>query len=134
MATIVATEDQNRKVGCSVKVMRSFDYCHFEVCLSTDQIDSPGDADLMRKEAARLVDKAVRQYQIAKSTNWQKVNRLDQRQKLSEEVATILTIADSDRTPEQKAKVKLLEDHLYWERNDFYDYQDDWDDYDNGEY
>ncbi len=49
----------------SVKVMRSYDYCHFEVALST-QCSTMGGIDDLRKDAARLVDKAVAQYITAK--------------------------------------------------------------------
>jgi hypothetical protein len=46
----------------SVKVMRSYDYCHFEVCLSLDKEMTLGEINNMRKDAARLADEAVRQY------------------------------------------------------------------------
>ena len=59
----------------SVKVMRSYDYCHFEIVLGRDQTDkinayeiTENDVDGMRKEAARLVDKAVEQYKIKKNS------------------------------------------------------------------
>lgn len=50
----------------SVKVMRSHDYCHFEVSLTSSEANKPEEVDALRKVAARLTDKAVRQYQIAK--------------------------------------------------------------------
>ena len=54
--------------GASVKVMRSYDFCHFEVSLSSvnDGEISSVEVDELRKEAARLADKAVEQYKIAK--------------------------------------------------------------------
>jgi hypothetical protein len=53
----------------SVKVMRSHDYCHFEVALSAtidDGLERPVQVDELRKTAARLADKAVEQYKVAK--------------------------------------------------------------------
>jgi hypothetical protein len=50
----------------SVRVMRSFDYCHFEVTLSSTEPRTLAGVDAMRKEAARLVDKAVVQFQRRK--------------------------------------------------------------------
>lgn len=54
-----------------VKVMRSYDYCHFEITLSgslggTPELERFKAIDEMRKEAARLADKAVEQYKVAK--------------------------------------------------------------------
>ena len=121
------SEKQDPVIGCSVKVMRSYDYCHFEVCLSSDRTESSDDVDQLRKQAARLVDKAVRQYQIAKEMNWEAVNGSHRREKLRQEVQWFPP--ESDRTPEMKAKAKLLENADYWEDREerFYDYEDDWD-------
>ena len=49
----------------SVKVMRSFDYCHFEICLTMNEegaFYSTEAVDNLRKEAMRLADKTVEQY------------------------------------------------------------------------
>jgi hypothetical protein len=46
----------------SVKVMRSHDYCHFEVVLTSSEANTPQLVDELRKTAARLADKAVEQY------------------------------------------------------------------------
>ena len=113
----------------SVKVMRSHDYCHFEVVLGinkdTHEAISPYDVDLMRKEAARLADKAVEQYKVAKQ-NAQRI--LD----ASYGYARVKALADdarlipeSERTSEQMAHIKALQDYIHHQK---YDYQDDWDD------
>ena len=49
-----------------VKVMLSYDYNHFEVCLSVDENATLKEINERRKEAQRLCDEAVRQYKIAK--------------------------------------------------------------------
>lgn len=51
----------------SVKVMRSYDYCHFEIALSSDQEMTLDQVNELRKCAAILVDESVRQYKIAKT-------------------------------------------------------------------
>lgn len=50
--------------------MRSYDYCHFEITMgynaeAMEVISASSFVDDMRKEAMRLVDKAVEQYKIA---------------------------------------------------------------------
>lgn len=101
----------------SVKVMRSYDYCHFEVCLGADDMTLE-EVDEMRKNAQRLADKAVGQYKIAKVAALQ----TDRIEHLRHDVKIIKeNYPKSEWTPEQEAKVKALED---WE---YYDYQDDWD-------
>lgn len=101
----------------AVKVMRSYDYCHFEVALSTTAEQTLQEIDDMRKEAARLADKAVQQYYNAKEHAQHRAN-------LEWEVKAIKEhCPESGWTPEQKAKVKALED---WE---YYNYQDDWEAY-----
>jgi hypothetical protein len=53
-------------MGASVKIMLSYDYCHFEVCKSTDENISDKEINEMRKSVQRLADEAVRQYKVAK--------------------------------------------------------------------
>lgn len=113
----------------SVKVMRSYDYCHFEICLGTDDNLTIEQVDDLRKEAARLADKAVAQYKIAKSEASRRADIASERKRLEASVERISQIPESERTAEQKAVVKALDDHEYWERHK-YDYDDD-DDYDN---
>lgn len=105
----------------SVKVMLSYNYCHFEVALSSDQEMNVAQIDDMRKEAMRLADKAIHQYQQAKdNTKYSKYNT-SERLRLEREVKIIQeNYPMSEWTPEQKAKIKCLEDFRY------YDYQDDW--------
>ena len=105
----------------SVKIMRSYDYCHFEVCLAHEGIDD--DLSLvneMRKDAARLVDKAVHQYRVAKREVEHMVYG-GERSRLEKEARIIReNYPKSEWTPEQKATVKALDDFEY------YDYQDEW--------
>ena len=109
----------------SVKIMRSYDYNHFEVCLSTDEEMTLAQVDDMRKEAARLVDKAVEQYKIAKNHSVRTLDSVLQR----EAQAIRENFPKSEWTEEQKAKVKRAEDNAYW-ANRLYDYEDEWEDRD----
>lgn len=111
-------------MNVSVKVMNSYDYCHFEVALSADNATIE-DADNLRKEAQRLVDKAIRQYKIAK-----RVAALDRTPspELERKVRAIKeNYPQSEWTPEQQATVKEYEDRSF-RASLFYDYQDDWED------
>jgi len=117
----------------SVKVMRSFDYCHFEVSLSTsfEGISMPSEmittagitvavVDDLRKEAARLADKAVAQYQKAKEV----ASRVESF-KSKYEFASAIHTPEDQRTPEEKAVIKYQSDVAFASKFD-YDYEDDY--------
>jgi len=108
-------------VNASVKVMNSYDYCHFEVALSADDVTLE-DTDNMRKDAQRLVDKAIKQYKIAKKAH-------DHTEPSGEFVRRVKAIKEnfpqSEWTPDQKAAVKQYDDMCFLASHQ-YDYQDDW--------
>jgi len=54
-------------MSTSVKIMLSYDYCHFEVCKSTDEELTNNQTNELRKDVQRLADEAVRQYKVAKN-------------------------------------------------------------------
>ena len=111
----------------SVKVMLSYDYCHFEIALSETDITLPG-VDNLRKRAQRLADKAVEQYKIAKADVARKINHEVEYQNIHREVEIIKeNYPKSEWNPEQKAKVKKMEDLAYLS-NRQYDYEDNWED------
>ena len=108
----------------SVKVMRSYDYCHFEISLSSDEEMTIPQINEMRKDAARLVDEAVRQYIIAKtkmSATWtlQKANIFKQADIIRQKPI-------SEWTPEDKAIMKIITDKNYeqWNYGDDEEYAD----------
>jgi hypothetical protein len=115
--------------------MRSYDYCHFEVCLSAEastvygaepaaatqpQLGLP-DIDYLRKTAARLADKAVEQYKRAKRA-------LETREgydlkRARKDVAELLAAKPESEFSEQEwALVKTLRDMEHEAR---YDYDDE---------
>ncbi len=121
------SEDAIVATDARVKVMRSYDYCHFEISLGTDQPVTNKDVDDLRKEAQRLADKAVEQYKIAKSDALWQASSIDELRRLKLDVKVIKeNFPKSEWTPEQKAKVKALEDTIF-RQSQPYDYQDDWD-------
>ncbi len=107
----------------SVKVMRSFDYCHFEVALGLthDIAITKGEVDDLRKDAARLADKAVEQYKIAKA-NFALLAEDEARMRREAKVVAELR-ARPELLPEDKARVKAFNDHKFRKR---YSYEDDW--------
>lgn len=111
-------------MNASVKVMNSYDYCHFEVALSSEDVGLE-DVDNLRKEAQRLVDKAIKQYKIAKRAA---VVDLTPSSELVRRVRAIReNFPQSEWTPEQNATVKEYEDRQF-RASVRYDYQDEWED------
>jgi len=111
-------------MNASIKVMNSYDYCHFEVALSAEDV-SLEDVDNLRKDAQRLVDKAIKQYKIAK-----RVAAIDRTPSLELErkvQAIKENFPQSEWSPEQQAYVKELEDRNF-RASLSYDYEDDWED------
>lgn len=110
----------------SVSIMRSYDYSHFEVQLGTDEELTIEQINDMRKEAMRLVDKAVKQYQIAR--NREKIqNQGDSftHKELQRKVQIIVeNYPQSEWTPAQKAIVKELNDFEF-AMSHGYDYEDE---------
>lgn len=124
--------DNKEKViatSASVTVMRSYDYCHFEVSLQSNvegEFETLDSVDAMRKEAAKLVDKAVEQYKQMQELSKGKDNNRWQFEHLEREaLITKENVPQSEWTPEQKAIVKKYEDAKFYMSLD-YDYDDDW--------
>lgn len=122
--------------AASVKVMRSFDYCHFEVCLSTsfektypEEIQNmplvAAEVDELRKVAARLADRAVEQYKIAKANYAKRETESRDRQWEVNRMEAIRQKAEGDRTVREQAELKAFDDAT-WAASREYDYQDDW--------
>lgn len=113
-----------KRVSPSVRVLLSFDYCHFEVALASDQPMTLKETNELRKDAMRLADEAVRQYKVAKEKAQSRNSVVFERERLQADVDRIQNIPAKEWTAEQKAKVKALDDINYWSRHD-YNYDDD---------
>lgn len=116
--------------SATVRVMKSHDYCHFEIVLGLSA--EPGvlypfeTVDNLRKAAARMADKAVEQYKVKKRSLMRQENSVMMRDTLRAKADGYLKIPEADRTPDEQATIKAYQDHVY-EANRPYDYQDDWD-------
>lgn len=104
----------------SVRVMRSYDYSHFEICLTSSEANTPEQVNELRKEANRLADKAVDQFIQAKKAC---TLREEMRRKWLLDAA--LARPENERTPKAKAIIKYHSDADFAAQFD-YDYQDDW--------
>lgn len=117
----------SKTTTATVKVMLSYNYCHFEVSKQIEGNEiTNADIDAARKECQRLADKAVGQYQKAKAFESKRANQKFEKQQLETEVQQIKAKHQSEWTVTDKAKVKALEDHN-WELQ--FDYEDDEYDY-----
>jgi hypothetical protein len=116
-------------MGASVKIMLSYDYCHFEVCKSTDENISDEQINEMRKDVQRLADEAVRQYKIAKkhAAKIQGIKNEEESHLLR--MKRVYSIPEDQRSPEQKAYLKQAEDTEFSNQFKYreYNYEDDFD-------
>lgn len=110
-------------MSASVKIMLSYDYCHFEVSKSTDENVSDKEINEMRKDVQRLADEAVRQYKVAKDKSCE--NLQYDKEQFIKTVKEIENIPLSERAPEQKAILKQFNDAEFYSQFDPYDYYDD---------
>lgn len=120
---------ESKMKSASVKVMRSYDYCHFEITMSID--DDGGlttvNVDNLRKEAQRLADKAVKQYQVAKNDAARRINGKSQMRNFEADCKRIEAKSEGDRTLNEIAMLKQYKDEAWqakFERE--YDYEDDY--------
>lgn len=109
-----------------VRVMRSHDYCHFDVALGSSEATTPEQVDDLRKAAARLADKAVSQYRTAKIHANRVMSAAQTRHAESRRMDHIREKPEGDRTPNEQATLKAFDDAIY-EASRGYDYEDDWD-------
>ena len=115
-------------MGASVKVMLSYDYCHFEVCKSTDEQLPDAAIDEMRKDVQRLANKAVIQYQIYKRMEMIRNTRESERDQQGREVERIEAKPEGTRTLNEVAKMKAYHDRNWAEYiSAKYDFEDDYD-------
>lgn len=111
-------------ITASVKIMLSYDYNHFEIAMSTDEIQDIKLINEFRKEVQRLADEAVRQYKLSKEKADKRLLLDREKEKLIKEISFIRLKPETEWTAEEKAKVKAREDYNYWQQHD-YDYDDD---------
>ena len=113
----------------SVKVMRSFDYCHFEAAMSLENESgvTTQEIDNARKDCQRLTDKAVKQYQIAKASFANRSQKQYEKNVFISQCKAIEKISPGDRTINETAMLKQYQDENWQTQFDNeYDYQDEY--------
>lgn len=116
-----------------VKVMLSYDFCHFEHSLSlVMDADTPIKEVMkirneLRIECMKLCQEAIRQYKIYKFEQVEVLNNAVNSYIHKKEVKEIkLNIPKSEWTEGQKARVKALEDFEYLlSQRSYFQYEDD---------
>ncbi len=118
--------------SASVKVMLSYDYCHFESSMTLENENgvSLKEIDEKRKDCQRLAYKAAAQYKKAKEAA---ANRNDGEYKMKnfeDECRRIEKKDEHDRTLKEIAMLKQYKDENWRAQFDYdYDYEDDDNDY-----
>jgi hypothetical protein len=110
--------------SATVKTMISYNYNHFEasICLENDEGLTIDEINEARKDCNRLCDKAIKQYNTAKSIEIKRLNLKSEKAVLEREVKAIKEKDESEWSVTDKAKIKVLADHN-WEL--LWDYDDD---------
>jgi hypothetical protein len=111
----------------TVRVMRSHDYCHFETSLSSDQELTLDEIDQMRKEAALLVDEAIRQYRISKKAEDRRLTTHVQMEAALDRQKRLETKSRAEWTVDEAAFMRAYADREFWNslHEDDYIYEDD---------
>lgn len=114
--------------NASVKVMLSYDYCHFEasMALESDNGLEIKDVDEARKNCQRLADKAVGQYKESKRLAALRTNGEYRMRDFEETCKKIELKEEGDRTINEMAMLKQYKDENWQAQFDYaYDYDDD---------
>lgn len=114
--------------SASVKVMLSYDYSHFEACLSleNDQGLTTIEIDEARKTCQRLANKAVEQYKKFKQAAAKREDGKYQMTAFEQECMRIQKKDEQDRTLKEVAMLKQYQDENWRAQfKDDYDYDDD---------
>lgn len=114
--------------SASVKVMLSYDYCHFEVAMAVENESglSTKDIDNARKDCQRLADKAVGQYKTAKTAAAKRSDGAYHMQNFESECKKIKAKDEHDRTLKEIAMLKQYENEKWQAQFEYeYDYNDD---------
>ena len=109
-----------------VKVLRSYDYNHFEFCIPVDEKATVQERNEVRKDAERLANEAVRQYKKAKEMAGKRENKQFNIDYFVLKVNAIQDKLQEERTVDELAMLKQYEDETWESQFDYpYDYEDD---------
>ena len=114
--------------SASVKVMLSYDYCHFEASMSLENDNGIEilEVDNARKDCQRLAYKAAGQYKTAKEAAAKRIDGKYQMQSFQSQCEQIKKKDEHDRTLKEIAMLKQYEDEKWQAQFEYeYDYDDD---------
>jgi hypothetical protein len=112
----------------SVKVMLSYDYCHFEASMQIENEDGLqlSEIDEARKNCNRLANKAVDQYRIYKEIAMKRSNCEYDKGYFEQQCKLIFAKKEGDRTIKEIAMLKQYQDEDWQKQFDYnYDFKDD---------
>ena len=113
-------------MSASVKIMLSYDYCHFEICKGTDENLTNEQVNDLRKDCQRLADEAVRQYRVAKENAMRRVDGEHKLIDFESSCQRILKKDEGERTINEVAMLKEYSDEKWREKYLYsYDYNDE---------
>jgi len=113
-------------MGTSVKIMLSYDYCHFEICKSTTAAVTDEQVNIIRKGVQRLADEAVRQFIKAKAFADKLLQTKGEHNREQFFTDKILAKPEGERTVNEVAQLKAFEDRNWKEElSRSYNYDDD---------
>lgn len=85
----------------SIKIMRSYDFCHFEVCLTVaheNQADLDSDIRQTSVKAAQLVDRAIERYRASRAYTLELERTKFDRDRTKQRLATLRSIRSAGET------------------------------------
>lgn len=113
-------------MSASVKIMLSYNYCHFEICKGTEQELGNKEINAMRKDVQRLVDEAVRQYKVAEDMAAKREQAEWAKEDFENRISKIKATPEGERTINDVAILKEYEDEKWESRFSYsYNYDDD---------
>ena len=109
-----------------VKVLRSYDYNHFEFCIPVAEDATIKERNEARKDAERLANEAVRQYKKAKEMAVKRESSQFQIDNFINAVKRIHIKPTGERTVDELAMLKQYDDETWLSKLEYqYDYEDD---------
>src|ERR1035437_1439724 len=107
--------------SASVKIMLSYDYSHFETCMSLENEEgvTKQDIDNARKDCQRLCDKAISQYKIARSIADKRSDGQYKMHNFEQECQRIERKAECDRTMKEIGMLKQYQQENWQAQFDY---------------
>ena len=109
-----------------VKVLRSYDYNHFEFCIPVAENATIKERNEARKDCERLANEAVRQYKRAKDMAYKRDKGELNKNNFLDVVRRIEVKPEGERTVDELAILQQSKDESWESQFEYpYDYEDD---------